>query len=113
MDSIQTLPPRRVARQTGRSNSGLKSAPPQAAVAPEATPIVPPKPAAEVGEDRGLRELLARLVTVGLYAASSLIWFKRWFTSGEVTALVLCALVAIVAGVCVQRVFSYLLDGNE
>ena len=113
MDSVQTLPPRRVARQIPRPNSGANSALAQAAVVPEATLAVPPKPAGEVGEYHGLGELLARLITVGLYAASSLIWFKRWFGGGDATALVLCAMVAIVAGVCVQRVFSYLLDGNE
>jgi hypothetical protein len=108
MDSTQTLAPPRFQRKTETPAPSLKRG--------EATPVrghAPPIAPAEVSPYRGTAELLARSAALGLFATSSLLWFKHWYVVGGVLPLVSFVVAAMLTATCVQRVFAFLLDSKE
>jgi hypothetical protein len=56
---------------------------------------------------------LARSAALGLLATSSLLWLKHWFVMGGTLPLTFAAVTALLTAVCVQRVFSFLLDSGD
>lgn len=108
MDSTHTLAPPRARRETETPGPRLRRV--------EATPVgghAPPIAPAEVNPYRGTAELLARAAVLGLFATSSLLWFKHWYVVGGVLPLMFFVVTAVLTAVCVQRVFAFLLDGKE